>query len=155
MRSIMNGYYALRWQILERDNFTCQYCGQRAPDAKLEVDHKIPVSEGGKDEPDNLVTSCYACNRGKSALSIISLRKGKKTPKGFSPSLHSTHSTRDWREREVNELLVKTPGLTYSDVAKLINLSLPTTYALLSRMRRRMKAQWLGGKWYPLNQIAS
>lgn len=33
----------------------------------LEVDHIIPVSEGGSDEMDNLTTSCWECNRGKGA----------------------------------------------------------------------------------------
>ena len=66
----LSGYYALRWQVLERDKFTCQYCGQKAPDAKLEVDHVLPVVDGGDDSPSNLNTSCYACNRGRSGLSI-------------------------------------------------------------------------------------
>ena len=60
-----NSYYALRFTILERDQFTCQYCGQSAPDVRLEVDHIIPVTKGGTDEIENLKTSCYACNMGK------------------------------------------------------------------------------------------
>jgi len=59
------GSYKLRWAILERDKFTCQYCGQMAPNVKLEVDHIIPLTQGGTDDPKNLITSCYACNRGK------------------------------------------------------------------------------------------
>jgi hypothetical protein len=62
----LDGWYLTRWRILERDRFTCQYCGQRAPDVILHVDHKAPVSEGGSDDDDNLVTSCWACNVGKS-----------------------------------------------------------------------------------------
>jgi len=57
---------ALRYKILKRDRNTCQSCGARAPDVELEVDHKIPVSKGGTDEEDNLITKCVACNRGKS-----------------------------------------------------------------------------------------
>lgn len=34
-----------RFRILERDNFTCQYCGNKAPDVILHVDHKIPFSK--------------------------------------------------------------------------------------------------------------
>ncbi len=56
---------ALRQKILKRDRYTCRYCGARAPDVELEVDHKIPVSRGGTDEEDNLMTSCLECNRGK------------------------------------------------------------------------------------------
>lgn len=57
-----------RWEILERDNFTCVYCGLSAPDdsALLHVDHIIPVSKGGKSYAKNLITSCKACNLEKS-----------------------------------------------------------------------------------------
>lgn len=58
---------ALRFSVLERDNFACQYCGRRAPDVVLEIDHVTPKSQGGKDKLDNLVTACFDCNRGKRA----------------------------------------------------------------------------------------
>ncbi len=57
----------LRWRILSRDNFTCQYCGHRPPDVALEVDHITPQSKGGTDEETNLLTACTVCNGGKSA----------------------------------------------------------------------------------------
>ena len=58
----------LRFEILRRDNYTCRYCGASAPDAKLTVDHVIPVALGGGDEPNNLVTACAPCNAGKSSI---------------------------------------------------------------------------------------
>ena len=54
-----------RWAILKRDKFTCQYCGSKAPEVKLHVDHKIPVSKGGNSKDDNLITACERCNQGK------------------------------------------------------------------------------------------
>ena len=54
-----------RYRIMERDNFTCQYCGATAVEAKLEIDHMVPISKGGTNEFANLVTACVACNRGK------------------------------------------------------------------------------------------
>lgn len=54
-----------RWRILDRDKFTCQYCGSSAPTVRLEVDHIIPVSKGGKTEDSNLITACFDCNNGK------------------------------------------------------------------------------------------
>lgn len=57
-----------RFDILERDNFTCQSCGaKQSDDVLLEVDHIEPVSKGGTNDIDNLVTLCYKCNRGKGA----------------------------------------------------------------------------------------
>lgn len=57
----------LRFEIFTRDDFTCQYCGKNVNEgAKLHVDHKIPISKGGKDTMDNYITSCSECNLGKS-----------------------------------------------------------------------------------------
>ncbi|KGG19285.1 HNH endonuclease [Prochlorococcus marinus] len=55
----------LRYQILERDNFTCK-CGAKSPQVRLEVDHIIPRSKGGSNAPSNLRTLCAECNSGKS-----------------------------------------------------------------------------------------
>jgi len=57
----------LRFHILERDGFACQYCGTRSPEADLEVDHIKPTSLGGTDAADNLVVACKTCNIGKGA----------------------------------------------------------------------------------------
>ena len=55
-----------RLEILERDEFTCQRC-QRSPlqeyGVTLAVRHIVPVTEGGKTTPDNLVTLCADCSK--------------------------------------------------------------------------------------------
>src|ERR1041385_7472057 len=58
----------LRFEILERDAFTCRYCGARGTTAQLVVDHVIPVIQGGATTPENLVTACLPCNQGKGSL---------------------------------------------------------------------------------------
>jgi hypothetical protein len=60
----------IRFEILKRDSFTCQYCGARAPDVLLQVDHIASVASGGLNEPLNLITSCAACNGGKGARAL-------------------------------------------------------------------------------------
>jgi hypothetical protein len=55
----------VRFEVFKRDSFTCQYCGVKAPDAVLQVDHIKPVAAGGSGDPMNLVTSCAPCNGGK------------------------------------------------------------------------------------------
>jgi hypothetical protein len=57
----------LRFEILRRDNHTCRYCGAKAPNVELTVDHVKPVALGGLDEPANLVTACQDCNAGKTS----------------------------------------------------------------------------------------
>lgn len=54
-----------RFDILARDNFTCQYCGRKAPDVELQVDHIYPVSKGGYTDEKNCVTACITCNSNK------------------------------------------------------------------------------------------
>lgn len=52
-----------RLLVFERDGYTCQTCGRAcmAP----ECDHKVPLSQGGTDDLDNLATICPPCHRQK------------------------------------------------------------------------------------------
>jgi hypothetical protein len=59
-----------RFEVFHRDGFVCQYCGRKPPSTVLEVDHIHPVSAGGGNDLDNLVTACFDCNRGKGAKQI-------------------------------------------------------------------------------------
>jgi len=55
----------LRFEVFKRDGFKCAYCGKSPPTVTLEVDHIEPVSKGGMDDINNLITACFDCNRGK------------------------------------------------------------------------------------------
>jgi hypothetical protein len=59
---------ASRFVILQRDQFRCRLCGKAVSDGehvRLEVDHIIPRSKGGKDTAENKWVLCFECNRGK------------------------------------------------------------------------------------------
>jgi hypothetical protein len=56
----------LRFDVFKRDQFTCQYCGLKAPEVVLQIDHITPVALGGGNDILNLCTACTACNAGKS-----------------------------------------------------------------------------------------
>ena len=58
-------WWVLRQAVLERDDYTCLYCGRRG--GRLTLDHLLPVSRGGTSELSNLVTACVACNSAKGA----------------------------------------------------------------------------------------
>lgn len=64
----------MRFLVMHRDKFKCQYCG-RSPathaDVALHLDHRKPFSQGGSTDFDNLVTSCSKCNLGKGDISAI------------------------------------------------------------------------------------
>ena len=62
---------SLRTQALERNGFTCQWCGVGAGDKdkngrpiRLHVHHIIPKTSGGYDRLDNLRALCSQCNQG-------------------------------------------------------------------------------------------
>lgn len=59
-----------RANIYARDNHQCQYCGKGFSVSELTFDHVVPVSQGGRKDWENIVTSCIRCNR----------RKGGHTP---------------------------------------------------------------------------
>jgi 5-methylcytosine-specific restriction endonuclease McrA len=55
--------------ILKRDAYTCQYCGQNGGE-RMTIDHVVPKSQGGRTVWDNVVSACRACN----------LKKGSRRP---------------------------------------------------------------------------
>jgi hypothetical protein len=58
----------LRFRVLERDNFRCHWCGVPARETRIVIDHVMPFSKGGVDDPSNYVASCEPCNGGKGDL---------------------------------------------------------------------------------------
>lgn len=60
----------IRFAIFSRDGFRCFYCGATSESSRLEIDHCLPVIEGGPHEPENVVTSCASCNRAKHHLRL-------------------------------------------------------------------------------------
>lgn len=43
----------------------CSYCGKPVEFLKVEFDHFIPIKNGGKTHPSNMLPSCHKCNHGK------------------------------------------------------------------------------------------
>jgi 5-methylcytosine-specific restriction endonuclease McrA len=60
--------------LFARDGYRCQYCGKHRDEMSrsdhLTRDHVKPISRGGKNDWDNVVTACTRCNA----------RKGDKLP---------------------------------------------------------------------------
>lgn len=64
----------LRAFLAGRDGAHCYACwGGDLP--SLEVDHDVPVSRGGSDEPENLHLLCFVCNQEKSVLTMVEFEK--------------------------------------------------------------------------------
>jgi len=59
-----------RFNVFERDQNTCQYCGGVFDRKDLNLDHVIPKHRGGPTSWENIVCSCVPCNT----------RKANRTP---------------------------------------------------------------------------
>ena len=56
--------------LFARDDHLCLYCGQTFSRQLLTRDHVLPVSKGGRDVWENVVSACFHCNS----------RKANRTP---------------------------------------------------------------------------
>jgi len=66
-----------RLRVFERDGFKCHYCNKQLTRFSATLDHIQPVSKGGDNSFDNLITSCLHCNsqRGNRPVMDIILQK--------------------------------------------------------------------------------
>ena len=53
--------------LFARDHFLCLYCGQQFARGQLTRDHVVPLSHGGADSWENVVSACGHCNARKAA----------------------------------------------------------------------------------------
>ena len=96
----------LRFEIFKRDRFTCQYCSRMAPDVVLNVDHVIPIKEGGDNSILNLITSCDECNNGKSDIMLTDrqeVQKQQEQLKALAERREQLEFMLEWR-KELNNL---------------------------------------------------
>ena len=63
--------------LFARDAHLCLYCGGRLPARDLSRDHVTPLSRGGSDTWNNVVTACKRCNN----------HKAGQTPEGAGMTL--------------------------------------------------------------------
>lgn len=82
-----------RKNIYIRDNYTCQYCGQKFSPEELTFDHVIPRKNGGQTTWDNIVTCCKSCN----------CKKGSKSAEECGMHLLSQPHIPTIRELEKNQ----------------------------------------------------
>ena len=102
-----------RQNVLARDRWRCQYCGERKATAELTFDHVIPRSRGGKTAWENIVIACRACNANKGARTpaeaAMRLRARPSRP-SWLPLFNITlqqlrHIPREWRDYWTAELV--------------------------------------------------
>ena len=104
----------IRFEVFKRDSFTCQYCGQEAPNIVLNVDHINPVKNGGDNNILNLITSCFGCNNGKRAILLDDnnvIRKQKQSLNELQERKNQIEMIAEWRKDLLNVNDLKTNKL--------------------------------------------
>ncbi|MFS8867026.1 HNH endonuclease [Synechococcus sp. H65.1] len=56
---------SVREYVFQRDGFRCRSCGKSPPEVQLQVDHIVPLAQGGSNDISNLQTLCKVCNQRK------------------------------------------------------------------------------------------
>lgn len=74
--------------LFARDQHLCLYCGHEFPRPHLTRDHVVPLSKGGRDSWENVVSACFHCNS----------RKGGRTPQQASMPLLAVPYRPSWIE---------------------------------------------------------
>lgn len=107
--------------LFARDRYTCQYCGRRRSELRgrefLTRDHVVPLSRGGKNTWDNVLTACSPCNN----------RKGNRLPEeaGMTPLSTPTEPNYVelvWAVRKVTPVQAKYIRMFYGeDVLRAIS----------------------------------
>lgn len=101
-RMLMQEMKFNRQNLLERDEYKCQYCGKNLPAKELNMDHVIPRDRGGGTSWENIVISCIRCNSKKRNRlpkeAGMSLLKQPKRPsrRPFMSSLYGKPMEKTW-----------------------------------------------------------
>lgn len=100
--------------LFARDGYCCQYCGRHRSQLRdrefLTRDHVVPISRGGENYWENVVTACSPCNN----------RKADRTPEEAGLRLVSTpaepnHVELVWAVRRLTDTQARYIGLFYGE----------------------------------------
>lgn len=93
--------------LFARDRMLCLYCGDTFHRGELTRDHVLPISRGGRDEWQNVVTACWQCN----------VRKGSRTPTQASMPLLAVPYRPSW----VEHLILSNRNILADQMEFLVN----------------------------------
>ncbi|HRQ65466.1 MAG TPA: HNH endonuclease [Xanthomonadaceae bacterium] len=93
--------------LFARDRMICLYCGGHFPRGELTRDHVVPISRGGRDHWQNVVTACITCN----------VKKGGRTPAQANMPLLAVPYRPSW----VEHLILSNRNILADQMEFLVN----------------------------------
>jgi 5-methylcytosine-specific restriction endonuclease McrA len=93
--------------LFARDRMHCMYCGGHFSRGELTRDHVVPLSRGGRDHWENVVTACIGCN----------VKKGGRTPSQANMPLLAVPYRPSW----VEHLILSNRNILADQMEFLVN----------------------------------
>jgi hypothetical protein len=136
----------IRFEVFKRDGFRCAYCGRTPPEVVLEIDHVDPKFNKGSDSIDNLLSSCFDCNRGKKHIPL------DKIPSTLSENIAVIREREEQigEHRKLLDSIERRIKKDIREVCKVFNDSFPK-YTLNTRFRLVSIRKFL--KHLPKNEV--
>ncbi len=118
----------------------CGYCllPQAILMGKLEIEHLLPLAEGGTDDEENLWLACRDCNSYKSFKVFVVDEETKQKVKLYNPRLQNWHEHFYFNENKTEIF-----GKTACGRATVTTLRMNAEQAVKARML------WVAAGWYP------
>lgn len=131
---------SVRRMVLGRASYRCEYCltSQRVIGMPLVVDHILPKSLGGGDDPDNLCAACYRCNQYKGAKTHDFDHVTGEFVSLWNPRVHRWEDHLAWSGGGTHLV-----GLTPIGRATVLALRLNNDYVVAARVL------WIARQWHP------
>lgn len=121
------GFYNTKAFVLDRDGYKCQSRQNVKHSEKLHVHHIIFRSQGGSNEPDNLITLCETCHRALHNGEFEIKGNKNKTRHATQASIVKSQLSKDWEFTETfgyetkfkRETILSIPKTHYNDAVAI------------------------------------
>lgn len=121
------GFYNTKAFVLDRDRYKCQSKQKVKHSEKLHVHHIIFRSQGGSNEPDNLITLCETCHRTLHNGEFEIKGNKNKTRHATQVSIVKSQLSKDWEFTETfgyetkfkRETILSLPKTHYNDAVAI------------------------------------
>jgi CRISPR/Cas system Type II protein with McrA/HNH and RuvC-like nuclease domain len=64
-----------RRRVYDKTSGHCAYCGCELRIEDMQIDHVVPLHNGGRDAPDNMLPACRSCNHYKGGNYLETFRR--------------------------------------------------------------------------------
>jgi hypothetical protein len=136
---------AMRQLVRQRANYFCEYChsSEEASTALFTLDHLIPQSLGGSDDPNNLALACHRCNGRRYNFTTGIDPKTQAVVALFNPRKQQWSDHFIWTVDGLRIL-----GISPFGRATCVRLDLNDDYHNEGSIRNARRL-WLRGGWHP------